>query len=1130
MEGSHKNNNIKGLHMNRPAVRLVVLLIASLSLSACDWWGSDNDSAGDTALDTELRAELAMTGHTGNPGEELPPVQPAADPLVKLGQVLFFSRTLSGSYDVACATCHHPDLAGADGLSLAVGIASNDPSLLGPGRRVDPARDRDPRKDCINSNSYCGPNVPRNSQTTFNVALYQNKLFFDGRVEWLDKAAGQIRSAESGIAEETMAGDSLVNAQSRLPVPNANEMRGFRHIDYADPNDYRTMIVNRLKGIELDGLDRVSTADAARWLQLFRTAFDDPSGDADTLVTYPHVQRALDAFQRSTTFTDTPWARYVAREGGLPEQTRRGALLFFRSVEDGGFGCAGCHSGDHFSDERFHNTGFPQIGRGKRPDGQDRGREDVTRNPDDSFAYRTPALINIALTAPYGHAGTFDTLEELIAYHVNPSLAKAQTALAALDQFSGINTATLYPNFDTYTSDALASPNFNAAGRLAMRDASTEEIAQLKAFLLALTDDCAADIECVQPWVPQRINGELATGDDPDGNLLVVGELSEPDIDGADPAPASTDSYPVTPVVLAFPETTTLTTFAELENCGGTVNGSVSNSGLSVFSESAATRGLDFVHAYSVQTWLADGFSNSIEDTIMAGGLSSAHVNDDCWPDLIVPAGEPDGLLVYFGSEGGTYTRDDLTSLELGGRSNGVGLVDINGDYRREIFVANLVGGPSVFRILGEDGDGDYALLASLPMFRNTWGMAFGDTNGDSWPEMFLTHWDQIGLPNIAPAMWRNNSGVSIRPYDLESRTGVLAGINQTWQFAPGFADFNDDGHTDLVVASDFGTSTVFQNNGTGAFINATDNAVITDQNGMGSAIGDYDNDGDLDWFVSSVYDPNGVAEIVWGVTGNRLYRNVSSGGNILFQNVTEDAGVADGLWGWAACFADFNNDGWLDIFHENGFGYIPPDLITQPGATDLISATQFNSLLNVITNATQEFSSTPARLFMNNGASVGGNTFTESAASWGVGSNTNGRGVVCDDLDRDGDIDLAVLQNSGSPKLYINQSGSGAGHRFLDVRVVGASPNTEALGTKVRVSADTNGSGSIGSGETQLRVASANNNFNSQNLPDLHFGLGAASVVATLDIEWPDGTTTQCTNVPVNRFVVVDQRSPGCP
>ena len=128
----------------------------------------------------------------------------------------------------------------------------------------------------------------------------------------------------------------------------------------------------------------------------------------------------------------------------------------------------------------------------------------------------------------------------------------------------------------------------------------------------------------------------------------------------------------------------------------------------------------------------------------------------------------------------------------------------------------------------------------------------------------------------------------------------------ESWQLAPRsprFADMNNDHLTDLVVVADFGLSSVYLNVGDGMFeAAAAASDTLTDENGMGSAIGDYDNDGDLDWFISSIFDDSNPKQkqsddLIFGgpahgVTGNRLYRNE---GGMVFADITDPAGVRDG-------------------------------------------------------------------------------------------------------------------------------------------------------------------------------------------------------------------------------------------
>ena len=217
-----------------------------------------------------------------------------------------------------------------------------------------------------------------------------------------------------------------------------------------------------------------------------------------------------------------------------------------------------------------------------------------------------------------------------------------------------------------------------------------------------------------------------------------------------------------------------------------------------------------------------------------------------------------------------------------------------------------------------------------------------------------------------------------------------------------------------------------------------------------------------------------------WGTTGNRLYQNDGSG---TFTDVSESAGVRMGFWGWGSCFADFDNDGWLDLFHVNGWrhGFLADEFLTDP-----------------------------SRLFMSNGDG----TFTEASLVKGLVDDGQGRGVVCFDADRDGDIDIFVSNNGDGPSFYMNQViQTSQAFNYLGVVLVGPFPNTQGIGALITITPSIGG--------TQVREIRAGSNFASQNPAEAHFGLGNATSV-DLSVRWPDGMVSTETNVPANQLLVL--------
>ncbi|XOV81750.1 MAG: cytochrome-c peroxidase [bacterium] len=474
--------------------RFACLLCACCLLSACDRHSEDA-----AQLDGQLLAQAERLGLRGDPsiGRAVPAVD---SPLSQLGMQLFFSKALSGNLDVACVSCHHPALGGGDDLHLPIGVDADIPELLGPGRLH--------RSGATGFDG--GPPVPRNAPTTFNISLWDQVLFHDGRLESLLKTPGTsgqdgpIRTPDvpSGAADPNAAG-SLASAQARFPVTSAEEMKGFSFTAGADNQTLRQALTHRLRG---DTSELVPNF----WLDAFQTGFNDPAGTATELITFDNITRAIAEYEHSQVFVENPWKQFVQRHSdSMTEQAKQGGLLFFGKAQ-----CSNCHSGDLFSDEAFHVVAMPQIGRGKGdgPTGDgDFGRYRETGLERDRFAFRTPSLLNVAVTGPYGHAGGYNQLSDVIRHHLNPRRAIDNYDLSQLD--AGLQIDNFYSNTGA-ALEQLERLQADGESKLANIDLTDEEVEQLVSFLQALTDPCTRDADCLQKWIP------AASTPDPDGLRL----------------------------------------------------------------------------------------------------------------------------------------------------------------------------------------------------------------------------------------------------------------------------------------------------------------------------------------------------------------------------------------------------------------------------------------------------------------------------------------------------------------------------------------------------------------------------------------------------------------------------------
>ena len=419
----------------------------------------------------------------------------------QLGRALFFSVDLSGDRDVACATCHHPELGGADALTLPLG-PGHDPLAVGEDRAGDTTR-----VDQLQ--------VARNAPSVLNVALWDHRLMWDGRVEAVDPEAG-FGGSEGGITTPDGPADAadLVAAQALMPIEHPHEMGGSLADRVGEGAPLLDAIVSRL-------------AEDADWQAAFESVCEGdaslpPSWTAacaepDTsLVTAAHMADALSVYQRSLVFVDTPWSAYVRGDvTALSDSAKEGALAFYRTPAEGGLNCGTCHTGDFFTDELVHAVGSPQIGPGD-PLGEgtaplDRGRLELTGDPADAFAFRTPSLLNVDRTPPYFHSGSVNDLFWAVLHYrgVQESVSQAfgfdgeparrappwcGTAL-----FAGIDGCeALYNAETTHGGDldgAIAGEVVDIEG---ITDVSTDLVVL---FLEALTDPRVTDAEALAPYV-----------------------------------------------------------------------------------------------------------------------------------------------------------------------------------------------------------------------------------------------------------------------------------------------------------------------------------------------------------------------------------------------------------------------------------------------------------------------------------------------------------------------------------------------------------------------------------------------------------------------------------------------------
>ncbi|WP_071673843.1 cytochrome-c peroxidase [Nioella nitratireducens] len=403
---------------------------------------------------------LADTG--GRP--EFPPAEFApTDPArVDLGRLLFYDPILSGNEGVACATCHHPRFGTSDGMSLSLGDGAHG---LGPDRVIDPDNLPEQR-------------IPRNAPALFNLGAAQfTHMFHDGRLE---ADATQPHGIRTPLGESMTEGfDSVLSAQAMFPVLAPDEMAGH----YSENPISRAV---RMGQLSLPGGAWEQIAARVEAVPEYRARFDAVLG-VGAPIHFTDISNMMAEFINAEwRADDSPFDRYLAGQDALSDAEMHGMDLFY-----GEAGCAGCHTGLFQTDHQFHSIAMVQIGPGKaarfETHARDEGRMRVTGNPEDAFAFRTPSLRNVTLTAPYGHDGAYATLESVIRHHLDPvgslySYDRSQAILADL------------PGADDWRilDDPAEMAAIAASNDLPPIELSDGQVADLMAFLGALTDAAGA--------------------------------------------------------------------------------------------------------------------------------------------------------------------------------------------------------------------------------------------------------------------------------------------------------------------------------------------------------------------------------------------------------------------------------------------------------------------------------------------------------------------------------------------------------------------------------------------------------------------------------------------------------------
>jgi hypothetical protein len=522
------------------------------------------------------------------------------------------------------------------------------------------------------------------------------------------------------------------------------------------------------------------------------------------------------------------------------------------------------------------------------------------------------------------------------------------------------------------------------------------------------------------------------------------------------------------------------------------------------FTEIAKQAGIDFKHFPAQRQSLLP------ED--MGSGVAWGDYNNDGFVDLFLvnfkgnindPKAKGQHAL-YQNNGDGTFQNVTVENgLDRPSYGMGAAWGDFDNDNDLDLYVSNY-GANQLYR---NDGDKGFVDISSQAGVANTGfgaGVTWGDYNRDGLIDLYVCNYVEFindsAMNTSMKKQYSTEIPYTINPSSYDAASNQLyknngdgtftdvakqAGVDnkEGRSLVAAWFDFDNDGYQDLYIANDISENGVYHNNQDGTFTDIGASSLAADYRGaMGLAVGDYDNDQDLDLFVTH-----------WLAQENALFRN-----NVSMNWKTDDGkkkiffvdeGEIMGLGqislrtvGWSTSFADFDNDGLLDLWVVNG------NTLQQEADNSLLKPQQLHLFRQEKDKGFYEISQ------------YAGNELTHEFV---------GRGGAQADFNNDGKMDLAIMRYGDSPLLLKNTATHQA--NWIKFRLRQQGKNTRALGTRIKIRTGN---------QWQMSEIGAQGLYLSQNNTDVHFGLGDAAQIDEIVVIWPDGIEEKLENIAANQLL----------
>ena len=508
-----------------------------------------------------------------------------------------------------------------------------------------------------------------------------------------------------------------------------------------------------------------------------------------------------------------------------------------------------------------------------------------------------------------------------------------------------------------------------------------------------------------------------------------------------------------------------------------------------LFTDVTSSAGVSFLH---------DGAS--VSDMSLGTGAAWFDFDNDGDQDLYVT--QRTGANKLFENNGGTFTDVAATAgvQDASNDGSGVAVADYDNDGDKDLFLANS-DNDVLFRNNGDGTFTDVTAGSGLESSEERRGTtaSWGDYDDDGNLDLYVSHHMAIAGYTVTGATeqikaqdyiyYNNGDGTFTDVSDM-----LLGTAREGMGFIGGWTDYDQDGDLDVFVIHDCpfdftSPQQMFRNDGgtdgatdwTFTEVSATV-GVDYCQNGMGLAVGDYDRDGDFDFFFSDNGSDGTIPAGQTGRSGTMLLRN--DGGT--FSDATDIAGVSSVAWSWGTNFFDYDNDGFQDLY---------------------LAAGAMNSETEVVESV----------LWQNNGDA----TFTDvSTSSGGLNDGLRTRTSVYSDYDEDGDLDMFLVNYGGDTKLFRNNNSNGNNWVIFDLE--GVVSNRDGIGARLVLNTS--------DGVTQHFETRSGSSLGGGDDLGAHFGIASAASITNLTVYWPSGNVQSVTGLGINQRHLIVEEDTGLP